>query len=92
MEADFGEIQVDFPEGRRKVNVLILVWSYSNAPFAMAFPTQRTEAILEGMTNAFKIFDCVPMEVWWDNPRTVANAILAGRDRKLNRRYAAPRT
>lgn len=25
MEADFGEIQVDFPEGRRKVNVLILV-------------------------------------------------------------------
>lgn len=25
IEADFGEIQVDFPEGRRKVNVLILV-------------------------------------------------------------------
>ena len=51
MEADFGEIVVDFPEGRRKVNVLILVWSYSNAPFAMALPTQRTEAILEGMAN-----------------------------------------
>ena len=31
IEADFGEIQVDFPGGRRKVNVLILVWSYSNA-------------------------------------------------------------
>ena len=31
IEADFGEIQVDFPDGRRKVNVLILVWSYSNA-------------------------------------------------------------
>jgi len=31
VEADFGEIHVDFPDGRRKVNVLILEWSYSNA-------------------------------------------------------------
>ena len=89
IEADFGEIQVDFPEGRKKVNVLILVWSYSNAPFAIAFPTQRTEAILDGMTQAFEFFGCVPKEVWWDNPKTVAAAILVGRDRKLNQRYAA---
>jgi len=89
MEADFGEIQVDFPDGRRKVNVLILVWSYANAPFAMAFPTQRTEAILEGMTQAFEFFGCVPNEVWWDNPKTVADLVLVGRSRKINQRYAA---
>lgn len=89
IEADFGVIHVDFPEGRRKVNVLILVWSYSNAPFAIALPTQRTEAILEGMTQAFEFFGCVPQEVWWDNPKTVAARILTGRDRKLNPRYAA---
>lgn len=63
VEADFGEIQVDFPEGRRKVNVLILVWSYSKAPFAIALPTQRIEAILEGMTQGFEFFACVPKEV-----------------------------
>ena len=89
VEADFGEIQVDFPDGRRKVNVLILVWSYSNAPFAIALPTQRTEAILEGMAQAFEFFGCVPKEVWWDNPRTVADAVLSGRERKINARYAA---
>ncbi len=89
IEADFGEISVDFPEGRRKVNVLILVWSYSNAPFAIALPTQRTEAILEGMSQAFEFFDCVPKEVWWDNPKTVATAILKGRERTINERYAA---
>lgn len=89
MEADFGEIQVDFPEGRRKVNVLILVWSYSNAPFAIALPTQRTEAILEGMTQAFEFFNCVPREVWWDNPKTVADTVFSGRTRKVNRYYAA---
>ena len=32
LEADFGKIYVDFPDGRRQVSVLILVWSYSNAP------------------------------------------------------------
>jgi len=89
MEADFGEIQVDFPAGRRKVNVLILVWSYSNAPFAIALPTQRTEAILEGMAQAFEFFEAVPKEVWWDNPKTVATAIFRGRSRQLNRHYAA---
>ena len=89
IEADFGQIAVDFPDGRRKVNVLILVWSYSNAPFAIALPTQRTEAILEGMSQAFEFFGCVPKEVWWDNPKTVATAILKGRERTINERYAA---
>ena len=89
LEADFGKIYVDFPDGRRQVSVLILVWSYSNAPFAVALPTERTEAILEGMVQAFEFFDRIPREVWWDNPTTVATALLSGRDRKLNRRYAA---
>jgi transposase len=89
LEADFGKIYVDFPDGRRQVPVLILVWSYSNAPFAVALPTERTEAILEGMVQAFDFFDCVPREVWWDNPKTVATALLTSRDRKVNRYYAA---
>ena len=31
----------------------------------------------------------MPREVWWDNPKTVATAILKGRSRTLNERYAA---
>lgn len=89
MEADFGKIYVDFPEGRKQVSVLILVWSCSNAPFAMALPTERTESILEGMQQGFEFFGCVPREVWWDNPKTVAEELLIGRDRRMNPRYAA---
>lgn len=89
MEADFGKIYVDFPEGRKQVSVLILVWSCSNAPFAIGLPTERTESILEGMQQAFQFFGCVPREVWWDNPKTVAEELLTGRDRKMNPRYAA---
>lgn len=89
LEADFGHIHVDFPDGRRLVSFLVATWAYSNAPFVMALPFERTEAILEGMVAAFDFFGCVPAEVWWDNPRTVATLILQGRERRLHPRYAA---
>jgi len=89
MEFDFGQVAVDYPEGRRKTDVLSGVWTYSNCPFLIALPSQRTEAILEGMSRAFEFFTCVPREVWWDNPKAVAIEILRGRDRTLNPAYAA---
>jgi transposase len=88
-EADFGHIQVDFPDGRRPVPVLLVTWSYSNAPFAIALPTERTEAILHGLVEAFAFFACVPVELWWDNPKTVAIHLFRGRERALHPRYAA---
>ncbi len=87
LEADFGHIYVDFPTGRRQVPVLIIVWSYSGFPFAMAMPTERTEAILAGLVQAFGFFDCVPRELWWDNPKSVATAIIKGRQRKIHGYY-----
>jgi len=89
LEADFGHIHVDFPQGRSPVPFLVTTWAYSNCPFVIALPTERTEAILAGMVAAFEFFGCVPREVWWDNPRTIATAILRGRQRELHPRYAA---
>ena len=89
LEADFGHIHVDFPEGRRLVPFLVTAWAYSNAPFVLALPFERTEAVLEGMVAAFEFFQVVPKEVWWDNPRSVATLILQGRQRQLHPRYAA---
>lgn len=88
-EADFGHIYVDFPEGRRQVPVLIVNWSYSHFPFALAMPSERTESILLGLVEAFSFFGCVPRELWWDNPKTVAAEIFRGRERRLNPHYAA---
>lgn len=89
LECDFGHIYVDFPEGRRQVPVFIAVWAYSYAPFIMAMPTERTEAILAGMVEAFEFFGCAPREVWWDNPTTVVARIYKGRVRQPHPRYAA---
>ena len=89
LEADFGHIYVDFPDGRKQIPVLTLAWSYSNCPFTIALPSERTEAILEGMVQGFEFFGCVPREVWWDNPKAVAAAIFSGRQRQLHPRYQA---
>jgi transposase len=89
LEADFGHIHVDFPDGRRLVPFLVTAWAYSNAPFVLALPFERTEAILEGMVAAFEFYGAVSREVWWDNPKTVATLILQGRARQLHPRYAA---
>ena len=88
-EADFRHIHVDFPEGRRLVPVLIVTWAFSYRVFAIALPTERTEAILHGLVEAFTFFGCVPKELWWDNPTTVAVQVLRGRERTLNDRYQA---
>ena len=89
LEADFGHIHADFPDGRRPVPFLVAAWAYSNAPFVLALPFERTEAILEGMVAAFEFFGGVPREVWWDHPKTVATLILKGRERQIHPRYAA---
>ena len=78
LEADFGHIHVDFPDGRRLVPFLVATWAYSNAPFVLALPFERTEAILHGLVAAFEFFGAVAKEVWWDNPKTVATTILQG--------------
>jgi transposase len=89
LEAYFGHIHVDFPEGRQLVPALVTTWAYSTCPFAIAVPTERTEAILHGLVEAFAFFGCVPREVWWDNPKTIVPHLLKGRSRQVNLRYAA---
>jgi transposase len=88
-ESDFGQIWVDFPEGRRQVPILLVTWAYSNATFMIALPSEKTEAILHGTVAALAFFRCVPKELWWDNPKTVATTILRGRQRELNQRWQA---
>ncbi|MHC4546308.1 MAG: IS21 family transposase [Planctomycetota bacterium] len=89
LEADFGHIHVDFPEGRKKTPVLITTWSHSGFRFAISFPTERLECVLTGLVQAFEFFGCVPKQLWWDNPKTVVTEIFKGRRRTMHPRYAA---
>jgi len=74
---------------RRQVPVLILTWSYSHALFMMKLPTERLESVLLGLVTGLEFFGCVPRELWWDNPKALTTAIMKGRERRVNERYAA---
>jgi transposase len=89
LECDFGHTDADSPDGRRLVPVLVAAGACANAPFAVALPTERTEAILAGTVLAFDFYGCAPGAVGWDNPATVVRAPFKGRDRRLHERYAA---
>ncbi len=89
-ECDFGHIWVDFPQGRRQVAVLLVTWAYSYCPFAVAVPTERTEAILYGMVEALSFFGAVPRELWWDNPTTIATTILRGPPARVQHPLSGP--
>jgi hypothetical protein len=65
MEADFGHIHVDFPDGRRPVPFLVAAWAYSNAPFVLALPFERTE----GMVAAFEFFGACPRKSGGTTPK-----------------------
>jgi transposase len=89
VELDFGHVYVDFPQGRRQVAVLLATWSYSNCPYVIALPTERLEAVLHGMVEAFAFFGCVPREAWWDNATPLVPQLFVGRQRVLNSQYQA---
>lgn len=89
LEIDFGHIHVDFPGGRQLVGVFLATWAYSNDCFALALPTQRTEAFLHGIVAAFEHFGCVPRELWFDNAPAVVANIFPGRVRQPTERLVA---
>ena len=84
IECDFGQVQVDYPQGRRTTDVLVATWSFSHAVFLIGVPNQRAESVLHGRVAALEFFGCVAREVWWDNPKTIATTVLRGRERVLN--------
>jgi transposase len=58
LEADFGHIYVDFADGRKQIPVLMLVWSHSNCPFAIALPSERYRALASHYV--FEPLFCMP--------------------------------
>jgi transposase len=69
-----GHAQIDFGEaigivgGRRmKLHVFCMHLPHSDASFVKAYPSETTEALLDGLASAFAFFGGVPQSVLLDN-------------------------
>lgn len=77
-QADFGQAHVLIAGQFQKVFIFCLRAKHSKVPFAVAYPTEKLEAFLDGHVRGLKFFGGVFREVWYDNPKTAVSKILSG--------------
>jgi transposase len=63
--------------------------AHSRQPYLRAYPRESQEMVFDAHNRAFAFFSGVPVRMIYDNPRTVVNAILSGKERQFNRRFLA---
>lgn len=89
-QVDFMEGEVDdIHEGRVKRDVMVVRLCFSRRRYRYAAPNQTREAVFEGLIRAFEFFGGVPRNVWFDNLKPVVKKVLKGRDRQMQRSFAA---
>ena len=91
-----GHAQIDFGEaigivgGRRmKLHVFCMHLPHSDASFVKAYPSETTEALLDGLASAFAFFGGVPQSVLLDNMKLAV--VRIGPDGKRERTPAFTR-
>jgi hypothetical protein len=71
------------------VQLFVLTLPWSNVRFVMAFPRQTQEFFFEGHVRAFEFLGGVPARIIYDNLRAAVQKVLRGRERELNKTFAA---
>jgi len=75
-QVDFGEAVVVVGGVEQKGHFLAMDLPHSDAPFAMIFPTETTEAFCLGHAEAFAWFGGVPQSILYDNTSIAVARIL----------------
>ena len=89
MEADFGESRALIGGQVRKVKYFVATLPYSNVYWAKAYPVERLECLLDGLSCAFEYFGGVTDQVVMDNASMVVKKVLAGREREVTAGFDA---
>ena len=87
-QADFGEALVVIGGVERKAHYLAVDLPHSDDCFVMAFPSETTEAFLEGHNHAFAYFGGVPRAILYDNTKLAVARILGDGTRVKTRAFS----
>jgi hypothetical protein len=86
---DWSHEEVELGGVVQMVKVAHFRLSYSRKMFVAAYPRETQEMVFDAHVRAFAFFGGVPLRMVYDNPKTVVDAILSGKDRQFNRRFLA---
>lgn len=91
---DPGEAQIDFGKAQARIGgvltdikVFCMYLPYSGLGFAMALPTERAEAFVEGHNKGFAFIGGVPRICVYDNTSVAVIKVLEGPERELTETF-----
>jgi transposase len=86
---DFSEEEVEIAGAVLRVKVAQFKLCYSGMPFAVAYPCERLEMVLDAHNRAFAFFGGSPTRGIYDNLKTCVTEVLPGKERRFNPRFLA---
>jgi transposase len=89
LEIDFMETCAVVAGRERRLGVFVAVLPWSNAIFAQAYATKRTECWLSGIAAACRWLGGLPERLVADNDTTLVARVGVGREREERRAFAA---
>ena len=86
-QCDFGEAVAVIAGVERKVHYLVLDLPHSDGCFMKAWPSETTEAFLDGHVSAFAFLGGVPHSILYDNTKLAVARILGDGRRQRTRSF-----
>ena len=86
-QCDFGEAVAVIAGVERKVHYLVLDLPHSDGCFMKAYPSETTEAFLDGHVSAFAFLGGVPQSILYDNTKLAVARILGDGRRQRTRAF-----
>lgn len=86
---DWSHEQVELGGVVQTIKLAHFRLSHSRQCFLVAYPRESQEMVFDAHDRAFAFFGGVPRRMIYDNPRTLVDAIYAGKQRRFNRRFLA---
>ena len=86
---DWSHEHVEIGGVTQTIKVAHFRLTYSRQMFVVAYPRETQEMVFDAHNRAFDFFGGVPLRMVYDNLKAVVDAILAGKERRFNRRFMA---
>ena len=86
---DWSHEQVELGGVVQTIKLAHFRLTHSRQLFLAAYPRETQEMVFDAHNRAFAFLGGVPERMVYDNPKTIVQAILSGKERQFNRRFLA---
>jgi len=86
---DWSQEIVDIGGIEQMIKVAHFRLAYSRKMFVIAYPRETQEMVMDAHNKAFVFYGGVPLQMVYDNPKTIVDTVFVGKERKFNRRFMA---